>query len=279
MRKHNRFRKGLIILLLLAMTGSGAVLVREWYPAFEQYCLNRQLESLAFHRTDEESRESAEKEANEENRQGGQKVLPDSDYESPVDFSALREQNPETVGWISIREAQKSGADLEYPIVQAKDNEAYLKTSFDGKKSVYGAIFLDSESQPDLCGRNNLIYGHHMKDGTMFGSLENFRQEEFFRSHSRFVIYTPQRTIYLKAVSCYSIKNEEEGGEIRRMQFADQEEFDEWVRARLSPCRFAEIPETSVPSVYALVTCSYDKPDSRTILYALETDENGEFVR
>lgn len=273
MRKHNHFRNGLILLLLLAMTGSGAVLVREWYPALEQHRLDRQLESLAFHRTDEEKENSGE------NRQDSQEALPDSAYESPVDFSALREQNPETVGWLSIREAQKNGADLEYPVVQAKDNETYLKTSFDGKKSVYGAVFLDCESRSDFRGRNNLIYGHHMKDGTMFGNLENFRREEFFRAHSRFVIYTPQRSIYLKAVSCYSIKNEDEGGEIRRMQFENQEEFDGWVRERLSPCRFAEIPETPVSSVFALVTCSYDKPDSRTILYALETDENGEFVR
>lgn len=62
------------------------------------------------------------------------------------------------------------------------------------------------------------------------------------------------------------------------MQFADQDDFDEWVRERLAPCRFAEIPETSVASVFAFVTCSYDKPDSRTILYALETDEDGEIL-
>lgn len=263
-----------MVLLVLAMLGSGAVLVREWYPAFEQYHLSRQLSAIAFRG------EAGESGAND--HQGNQETdLSDEEsgqgdgYISPIDFSALCGQNPDTVGWLSIAGAQKSGADLEYPIVQAKDNETYLKTSFDGKKSVYGAIFLDSESQSDFRGRNNLIYGHHMKDGTMFGSLERFKKEDFFRAHNQFVLYTPERTIYLKAVSCYSIKNQDEGEEIRRMQFADQDDFDEWVRERLAPCKFAEIPETSVASVFAFVTCSYDKPDSRTILYALETDEDG----
>ena len=277
MRKHNQPYKLLLAFMVLAMLGSGAVLVREWYPAFVQYRLDRQLSAIAFRGEAGESGANGQQEnqaqdlSDEESGQG-------EGYVSPIDFSALKKQNPDTVGWLSIAGAQKSGADLEYPIVQAKDNEVYLKTSFDGKKSVYGAIFLDAESQPDFRGRNNLIYGHHMKDGTMFGNLERFRKEDFFREHDRFVLYTPQRTIYLRAVACYSIRNEDQGEEIRRMQFAGQEEFDEWVRERLAPCRFAEIPEESVASVFAFVTCSYDRPDSRTILYALETDENGEIV-
>ena len=52
----------------------------------------------------------------------------------------------------------------------------------------------------------------------MFGSLERFKKEDFFRAHNQFVLYTPERMIYLKAVSCYSIKNQDEGEEIRRMQ-------------------------------------------------------------
>ena len=275
MRKHNRPYKILMILLVLAMLGSGAVLVREWYPAFVQYRLSRQLSAIAF-RGEIEEHEAKDPQENQETDLSGKEIDPEESYVSPINFSALREQNPDTVGWLSIAGVQKNGSNLEYPVVQAKDNEAYLKTSFDGKKSVYGAIFLDSESRSDFCGRNNLIYGHHMKDGTMFGSLEQFRKEDFFRAHNQFVLYTPQRMIYLKAVSCYSIKNQDEGEEIRRMQFADQDDFDEWVRECLAPCKFAEIPDESVSSVFAFVTCSYDKPDSRTILYALETDENGE---
>jgi sortase B len=145
----------------------------------------------------------------------------------------------------------------------------------EGKDSVYGSIYLDCDSEPDFSGYNNPIYGHHMKDGSMFKDVVKFKEESFFKEHQYFEIYTPERTIHLKAVSCYYSGSD---GIVRKTQFQSQEAFDAWVQERLEPCSFAEIPEVSVGSMFVLVTCSYEKNDARTLLYAVEVDKNGDVI-
>ena len=94
---------------------------------------------------------------------------------SPIDFDGLKQENPETVGWIEI-----PSAGISYPVVQAEDNEKYLTTGFDGNESKSGAIFLDYKSQPDMMGYHTIIYGHHMRDGSMFANLVDFKDADYF---------------------------------------------------------------------------------------------------
>ncbi len=191
-------------------------------------------------------------------------------YEPPMDFALLRERNPDTVGWIRIPDTR-----IDYPIVQSTDNEKYLHTDFDGNESVYGAVYLDCDSKADFSGWNNPLYGHHMKDGSMFKDVVKFKDENFFKEHQYFDIYTPERRIHLKAVSCYYTDS---NGIVRKTGFVSQESFDEWTKARLLPCEFAELPECSVDSMFVLVTCSYEENDARTVLFAVEVDEDGQVI-
>lgn len=184
-------------------------------------------------------------------------------YVSPIDFESLWEINPDTVGWIRIPDTV-----IDYPIVHdPEDNERYLHLDFEGNKSVYGAIYLDCDSEPDFSGWNNPIYGHHMKDGSMFKGLEKFKNEEYFKEHQYFEIYTPERTIHLKAVACYYSSAD---GIVRKTKFKSQEDFDAWMEDRLKPCAFAQIPEEIVDSMFVLVTCSYEMANARTLLFAVE---------
>lgn len=187
-------------------------------------------------------------------------------YVSPINFEELRDRNPDTVGWIRIPDTV-----IDYPIVHdPEDNEHYLHVDFDGNSSAYGAIYLDCDSKPDFSGWNNPIYGHHMKDGSMFKALERFKEEDFFKDHQYFEIYTPERTIHLKAVACYYSSAD---GIVRKTQFHSREEFDQWMAKRLEPCAFAEVPEESVDSMFVLVTCSYEMANARTLLFAVEVEE------
>lgn len=191
-------------------------------------------------------------------------------YVSPIDFEALRAENQDTVGWIKIPDTK-----IDYPIVYSEDNEEYLHKDFYGNESVYGTIYLDAESEPDFSGRNNVLYGHHMKDGSMFKDVVKFKDQEFFKNHQFFEIYTPDRTIHLKAVSCYY---SDASGIVRKTKFKSQEAFDEWVKDRLEPCKFAEMPEVPVDSMFVLVTCSYEMNNARTLLFAVEVDEDGNVI-
>lgn len=188
-------------------------------------------------------------------------------YVSPIDFRELDRKNPETVGWLRM-----PGTRIDYPIVQSRDNDFYLSHGFDREKSAGGAIFLDYESQGDFVGRNNIIYGHNMKNGSMFKDLVRFKDEAFFRAHQYFTIDTPTREIRLKAVACYY-------GEakplVRKTRFKSQESFDAFVREMTEPCAFGEKAAYPARTLYTLVTCSYEINDGRTFLFAVEVDKDG----
>lgn len=186
-------------------------------------------------------------------------------YVSPIDFEALQAENPDVVGWIRIPDTK-----IDYPILQADDNDTYLHRDFDGRDSVHGAIFLDCDSESDFSGWNHPIYGHHMKDGSMFKDVVKFKDESFFREHQYFEIYTPEKTIHLKAIACYYSSSD---GIVRQTKFKDQDDFDVWLSKRLEPCSYAQIPQTPVRSVFTLVTCSYEMKDARTLLFAIEAEK------
>ena len=190
------------------------------------------------------------------------KEEPEGVFVSPIDFDRLAEINPDVVGWIQI-----PGTHVDYPIVQAQDNEKYQRKSFDGKETAAGSIFLDFESQSDMRGYNHILYGHNMKNGSMFQDIVRYKEEDYFKEHQYFEIYTPYETIHLKAAACYDIPNHPM---VRTMRFQSGRDFQEFVETMLRPCRYAEIPKEPVKSLYVLATCSYEADDARTVLFAVE---------
>lgn len=188
-----------------------------------------------------------------------QKVRP---HISPEDFKELTKINPDIVAWIWI-----PGTNIDYPVVQSHDNEIYLYKDFEGNSSPTGSIFLDFESQSDLRGQNNILYGHHMKNGSMFKDIVKFKEESYFKEHQYFEIDTPQEAIYLKAIACYYIQNDPS---LRQTRFHDDESFQQFVQEIIKPCEYAKLPASPVKRLYTLVTCSYEVEDGRTVLFAVE---------
>lgn len=186
-------------------------------------------------------------------------------YESPINFEELSAVNPDIVGWITIPDTN-----IDYPIVQTDDNDKYLHTGFDGEESKAGTIFLDFESDREFRGYNHVIYGHHMRNGSMFKDVVKFKERDYFEAHDVGYLYTPDRTIQLRFVSAYygdadPIK--------RRTQFSSQEEFDQYVEEMISPCRYAKPVQAPVKSIFTLITCSYEFEDARTFLFGVEAEE------
>lgn len=95
-----------------------------------------------------------------------------------LSYEKLIELNNEVIGWIDIY-----GTKVDYPIVQAKDNDKYLNTTVLGEFSTAGSIFLDCRNKKDFSDLNNIIYGHYMAERKMFGDLERFNDKDFFDSH------------------------------------------------------------------------------------------------
>lgn len=186
-------------------------------------------------------------------------------YVSPIDFDGLRARNPDIVGWLTIDDTI-----IDYPIVQTGNNDTYLKTDFDGKKSAAGTIFLDYESEPDFSGRHNIIYGHNMKNGSMFKDIVKFKDEEYFKEHQTITVYTPEREYHLRPMAALYT---EPVGMRRKTKFAAEESFQAYVTEMTKGCRFTQIPPEPVERLWSFVTCSYEFNDARTILYAYEVQE------
>ncbi len=183
-------------------------------------------------------------------------------YVSPIQFEELRKINPDIVGWIRIE-----GTRIDYPIVQTDNNETYLNTDFEGNKSGAGAIFLDYESEPDFSGRHNIIYGHHMKNGSMFKDIIKFKDETFLKEHQDIVIYTPKREYCLRPVTAFYTDS---SAVRRKTVFESDESFQAYVKEMTKGGAFLQMPAEPVAQLWSFVTCSYEVQDARTILYACE---------
>lgn len=112
----------------------------------------------------------------------------------------LLETNADYVGWISL-----PGLSLEYPLVFGNDNAFYLTHSFYKKYSKYGTIFMDYRNAPDFTQPQTVLYGHHMRNDTMFARLDELRKKANYAANSTIQIYTPAGLKTYKVFSVYPV--------------------------------------------------------------------------
>lgn len=118
-----------------------------------------------------------------------------------VDFAALQGVNPDVVGWIYIEALDG----ISYPVVQGEDNEEYLHTTYENNYNFAGTIFIDYENSRDFSDCNTLVYGHNMKNGSMFGRLKNFSEDQTTYEKSKyFWIFTPEKDYRYEIISAYT---------------------------------------------------------------------------
>lgn len=116
-----------------------------------------------------------------------------------IDFDALKQVNGDIIGWILF---DNNG--ISYPVLQGKDNEEYLYRLADGTKSKAGSIFMDAACSPDFSDAHTIIYGHNMKNLSMFGKLKWYRTKRGYYENNRyFTIYTPDRVLRYEIFSWY----------------------------------------------------------------------------
>jgi len=122
-----------------------------------------------------------------------------------VDFNDLLKKNKDTVGWIKVE-----GTKVNYPVVQADNNDYYLNRSFNKKKNASGWVFADYRVSFDNFGKNTIIYGHNMTNKTMFGSIPSMLNNKYLKnSNKHYVkISTPNSNSVWKVFSIYTIKPE-----------------------------------------------------------------------
>ncbi len=122
-----------------------------------------------------------------------------------IDFSRLKEINKDAAAWIDF-----PGQGISYPVAAGEDNAYYLNHTFRGNESSVGCIFADCRNSEILTDDNTILYGHNMKNGSMFGMLNRYEKEAYYKQYSFFDIYTPQETYRCRIVAACQM--EAEGG-------------------------------------------------------------------
>ena len=115
-----------------------------------------------------------------------------------VDFTGLQSQNPDICAWIYI-----PGTDVDYPVLKGTDNSFYLSHDAYGQYSPDGSIFVDAGCGDDFDDFDTIIYGHNMSTGTMFKTLHNYEDDEFWNENRNVYIYLPDRVIRYEVFAAY----------------------------------------------------------------------------
>lgn len=126
--------------------------------------------------------------------------------EYTVDFNKLKEQNNETIAWLKV-----NNTNVEYPVVKGTNNIFYLNHSFDKSNNSAGWIFADYRNKFDNTDKNIVIYGHNMRDGSMFGSMLNILNAKWYENeeNTNITLYTENEKCMYKVFSVYKIENED----------------------------------------------------------------------
>lgn len=179
-----------------------------------------------------------------------------------VDFDSLREINPDVIAWIYIE-----GTGINYPIVQGEDNEHYLSVLIDGTRNSAGSIFMDYRNEADFSDQNTVIYGHNMRNGSMFAGISNYRTQEYYDAHPDILVMTPDGNYLYEIVAGYVA---EKGSAAWQMSFSSDELALEWIQESVSKSYFESSVIPELGDIYmTLSTCSYEFNGARFVLVAV----------
>lgn len=140
------------------------------------------------------------------------------EMENPIDFASLTEINSDVIGWLEME-----AIDISYPLVQGTDNNYYLHRTIQKTDNFAGTIFLDFQNHSNFGDRNNILYGHNMKNGSMFGMLKKYREQETYDKSPYFWIYTEN---YIYKYEIYSCAEVDQYSADYQITFSDRASFE-----------------------------------------------------
>ena len=185
-----------------------------------------------------------------------------------VDFEKLLEMNSDVVGWIRFDEP----SEINYPVVQGRDNEEYLKRTFEANTNKLGTLFVDVNNPGDFSGRNTFIYGHNMKNGSMFAQLLKYKDDSFYKEHPYFYIYTPDGKVRTYEIFSAGVVKDTSDSYI--MDYADDAAFQtyiDYIKQQSAYPTSAEV--TTASKILSLSTCTNVRDDERFLVHGVMIKE------
>lgn len=156
---------------------------------------------------------------------------PDAEpVDNPIDFTAYKERNPDVIGWISI-----PGTKVDYPILQSGEDlpeSYYLNHNIDRDYEYAGSIYIQRYNLADFSDPNTIIYGHNMKNGSMFASIHKFKDKTFFEENKYIYIYLPGHILTYEIFAAYRYDNRHL---LYYFDFNDKEIYAEYLNMAKNP--------------------------------------------
>lgn len=192
--------------------------------------------------------------------------------ELPIDFAGLQEVNPEIYAWIEVPDTK-----INYPILQheGEDQSYYLTRDLNGQSNQAGSIYTEDYNNKDFKDPHTILYGHNMKNGSMFHNVRYFAEKEFFEEHKDLYIYMPGKILRYEIIACYEYNDRHLLGSF---DFDDEEAYAAYLEEILNPrSMYALIREgaevTVEDKLLTLSTCIANKPNNRRLLQAVLVEE------
>ena len=187
--------------------------------------------------------------------------ITDIAYDCPIDFESLWETNKDVYAWIAI-----PGTVIDYPILQHEtDNSYYLNYTIDGIEGYPGSIYTEKVNSKDFTDNNTVIYGHNMRNGTMFTDLHKFRDADFFADNDTIYIYTPEKQLTYKIFAAYLYDDRHL---MNSFDFSDSEVYANYLTQILNMDSEDmnirnELTVTENDKIITLITCIRERPHMR----------------
>lgn len=187
---------------------------------------------------------------NNDNAQENEDMLPIS-----VDFSVLKQENEDIVGWLYLEDSP-----INYPVVQSNDNDYYLRRLVNGEYNIAGSLFMDYRNDSNLEDDNTIIYGHNMKNNTMFGSLQEYKSQDYYDNHKVMYYFTSEKNYIIELFTGYTISVE---SDIYDLSVIDSSKLEELI----SKSDFeSNTKVTEEDKIITLSTCAYEYDGARYIV-------------
>lgn len=188
----------------------------------------------------------------------------------PVKFTELQQVNPDVYAWITV-----PGTEIDYPILQhASDNSYYLMHNIDGSYGYPGCIYTENLNSKDFTDNNTVIYGHNMKNGSMFAQLHKFEDPDFFNENREVLIYLPDEVLHytIFAVHIYDDRHL-----LYSFDFSDPDVYQKYLDSVFSTRDMSanidkDMTVTKDDRIITLVTCIGSQPNNRLLVQAVLTD-------
>lgn len=173
-----------------------------------------------------------------------------------VDFASLQAINPDIVGWLYIE-----ALDISYPVVQGSDNDYYLHRTFEGKNNFSGSIFVEYRNSGDFTDSNTIVYGHNMKNQSMFGKLKLLQEQGLYQNSSEFWILTPEHNYRYQIFSMHVTAQD---SDVYTLFTNPGQEFVDYLNKMLNESETAlplEQDFTAESRIVTLSTCTSSETD------------------